>query len=98
MSAIRVKTVIDSDTLHLPQLRPLIGHSVEIIVVDQEPPQEDDAFWKGRSVDELAAMQGVTAPKSLEELYGDWTDEDFKGFEQAVRKWRESNGASGGLE
>ena len=98
MSAIRVKTVIDSDTLHLPQLRALIGHSVEIIVVDQEPTPNQGDFWKNRTVDELAAMQGVTSPKSLEELYGDWNDEDFEGFEQAVRNWRESDAPQRGLE
>jgi hypothetical protein len=32
MNAIRIETTIDSDTLHLPQLKPLLGKSVEIIV------------------------------------------------------------------
>lgn len=95
MSAIRVKTVIDSDTLHLPQLRPLIGRAVEIIVIDQQPAEE---FWAARTVDELATMQGVTPPKALDDLYGDWTDKDFEGFEQAVRKWRESPAQGGGLD
>ena len=32
MTAIRIETTIDSETLHLPQLKPLVGKSVEIIV------------------------------------------------------------------
>jgi hypothetical protein len=32
MTAIRIETMIDSETLYLPQLKPLVGKSVEIIV------------------------------------------------------------------
>src|SRR4051794_34930774 len=35
MNAIRIRKQIDSDTLHLPELRGLIGHEVEIIVLDE---------------------------------------------------------------
>jgi hypothetical protein len=35
MNAIRIRTTLDSDTLHLPELKPLIGHAVEIIVLDE---------------------------------------------------------------
>jgi hypothetical protein len=47
MTAIRIETTIDSDTLHLPQLKPLMGKTVEIIV--REMPQRtlrpDDRAW-----------------------------------------------------
>jgi hypothetical protein len=33
MQAFRVKQRIDSETLHLPELRPLVGRQVEIIVL-----------------------------------------------------------------
>ena len=36
MQAIRIKTRIDSETLYLPQLRPLVGKKVEIIVLEEE--------------------------------------------------------------
>ena len=36
MSAIRIKRRLDSDTLHLPELRPLIGREVEIVVTEQD--------------------------------------------------------------
>jgi hypothetical protein len=38
MNAIRIETTIDSDTLYLPQLKPLLGKSVEIIVREKARP------------------------------------------------------------
>ena len=35
MNAIRIHTRIDSETLHLPELKPLIGKTVEIIVLEE---------------------------------------------------------------
>ncbi len=37
MNAIRIRKLIDSDTPHLPELRPLIGKTVEIIILDDSP-------------------------------------------------------------
>lgn len=34
MNAIRIRRRIDSEDLHLPELRPLLGRDVEIIVLD----------------------------------------------------------------
>lgn len=36
MNAIRIRTTLDSETLHLPELRSLVGRSVEIIVLEDE--------------------------------------------------------------
>lgn len=35
MNAIRIRKKIDSDTLHLPELGPFIGHTVDIVIEDQ---------------------------------------------------------------
>ena len=35
MNAIRIRTTLTSDTLHLPELQPLVGRPVEIIVLDE---------------------------------------------------------------
>lgn len=35
MNAVRIHTRIDSETLNLPQLRPMIGKRVEIIVMEE---------------------------------------------------------------
>ena len=37
MNAIRIRKKLDSDTLHLPELRPLLGQTVEIIVLQETP-------------------------------------------------------------
>ncbi len=36
MQAIRVTRTLDSETLYLPQLRPLVGQQVEIIVLSAD--------------------------------------------------------------
>jgi hypothetical protein len=51
MTAIRIETTIDSDTLHLPQLKPLMGKSVEIIV--REMPQRAERPSAGSWVSPL---------------------------------------------
>lgn len=37
MSTITLRRSLESETLHLPELRSLVGHSVEIIVRDSQP-------------------------------------------------------------
>jgi hypothetical protein len=44
MDAIRIRKTIDSETLHLPELRPLIGRAVAI-TIEEEAPMVRDAFW-----------------------------------------------------
>jgi len=38
MNAVRIRRRLDSDTLHLPELKPLIGKNVEIIVQEEQAP------------------------------------------------------------
>jgi hypothetical protein len=38
MNAIRIRKTIESETLHLPELKPLIGRTVEIIVMEEPAP------------------------------------------------------------
>jgi hypothetical protein len=52
MTAIRIETTIDSDTLHLSQLKPLVGKSVEITV--REMPQRAERPGRGTWVSPLA--------------------------------------------
>jgi hypothetical protein len=35
MNAIRIRKTIDSDTLHIPELKNMIGRTVEIIVLEE---------------------------------------------------------------
>ena len=36
MNAVRLRKTLHSDTLHLPELRPLLGRTVEIIVLEDD--------------------------------------------------------------
>jgi hypothetical protein len=38
MNAIRIRKTLDSETLHLPELKSLLGRAVEIIVLEDDPP------------------------------------------------------------
>jgi len=38
MNAVRIRKRVDSDTLHLPKLRPMIGKDVEIIILEERAP------------------------------------------------------------
>jgi hypothetical protein len=38
MNAVRIRRTLDSETLYLPELIPLIGKNVEIIVLDETSP------------------------------------------------------------
>ncbi len=45
MTTIRIRKKLDSETLHLPELRPLIGRTVEIVVAEQPEPSIRDEFY-----------------------------------------------------
>ncbi len=42
MPSITLTRNLESETLHLPELRPFVGHRVEIVVRESEPSQELD--------------------------------------------------------
>ncbi len=47
-------------------------------------------FWRSSSLDEIAARQGVSAPRSPGDLLGGWpSDELHDDFERAFLHWRE---------
>lgn len=68
MNAIRIRKTLDSETLHLPELRPLLGRSVEIIVL------EDDPTVSGGTGDWEAAARAVAELKGYD--YDALSDQD----------------------
>jgi hypothetical protein len=44
MKVIHVRTKVESDTLHLPELRELIGRPVEVLVVELAPATREEVF------------------------------------------------------
>ena len=58
MSTIRIHRRLDSETLHLPELQPLIGKTVEITVREEPPPrpassEEWEAFFAVGGLDSI---------------------------------------------
>ncbi len=45
MEPIRIRTKVESDTLRLPQLNPLIGRTVEITIEEAPAPAVAEAFY-----------------------------------------------------
>lgn len=93
MNAIRVRKKIDSETVHIPELRGMIGHDVEIIVLQDQPSKVDQidpqAFWKHKTLEQLAREQGVKPLTTLRSPYASaFTPEDFEGFDEALERWR----------
>lgn len=71
--AIRIRKRIDSETLHLPELRHLIGKVVDITVEEEQPAatpaapsvgpppmsrEASDEFWNPPSLEEIQRRQG----------------------------------------
>jgi len=69
MNAIRMLRRLESDTLTLPELRPLIGHKVEIIVLDALPPDTStgDGLSRYQAFFDLAGKD-VVDPDAYREL------------------------------
>jgi hypothetical protein len=93
---IRIRRRIDSETLHLPELKGLVGQEVEIIVRAAAAPAGQRTgpdvppydFWHGPSAAEQAAAQGVKPVRSIEELRSPELADAFEGFDEALAEWR----------
>jgi hypothetical protein len=72
---LRIRTRVDSETLHLPQLRPLMGKNVEIAVVEDVA---DSGNGKPRTVQSIDQLRSALPGDS----FGD-------SFDEALRAWRE---------
>ena len=57
MNAIRIETMLASETLYLPQLKPLVGKNVEIIVKERAFPLVTPATSDSAAVE--AAVLGL---------------------------------------
>jgi hypothetical protein len=48
------------------------------------------SFWESCSLAELAVRQGIALPRSPEEMFGGWPDDELDdGFENTIHAWRE---------
>ena len=73
MTAIRVKTHLESTTVHLPQLKPLVGKDVEIIVLEKS----------------VSSKTRRSKPFNWKKNFGrGWPGEKNDGFEKTLSRWR----------
>ena len=77
---IHIKRKLDSDTLHLPELKPLIGRTVEI-TVEEQPPEVRDEFYA-----ELARLpETVEAYEAQKAIFRTWrSDTRFEPYWQVL--------------
>ena len=67
MNAITIHTHLESDTVHLPELRPMVGKDVEIIVIEKAPlpPGDLREFFEAAKdppvdLDAVAALREIS--------------------------------------
>ena len=65
MNAIRIHRRIDSETIHLPELRTMIGKRVEITVKEETPQTQDQGDL---ALLDAAAGKDLIDPAAIEEL------------------------------
>jgi hypothetical protein len=69
MGTIRIKTRLESETLVLPEIRPLIGKTVEIQVTEEPPSALDDLIdWEYHAELEAEFKEDTSPIPSLEEV------------------------------
>jgi hypothetical protein len=83
MTAIHIHRRIDSDTLQLPELRPLVGKMVEIIITEVSPATREEFYGEAaqipRTPEEEAAQQ---------EKFRAWrSDPRFERFWPVLDRW-----------
>jgi hypothetical protein len=84
---IRLSKHIDSETLHLPELRSLIGQDVEIIVIGSNGRQSSQ-FWQAPDLDTLATQQGLADASIMGAPLSKWEADAFDGLDEAREQWR----------
>lgn len=91
MTPVRIRKHIDAPIPGLPELTPMVGKTVEIIVVERPDavPAAPNDFWNPGTLEEIAAAQGVAPTTSLDQLQSreDMSDA-FDGFDETLKQWR----------
>jgi hypothetical protein len=76
LHAIRIRTRVDSDTLKIPELLKLMGHEIEVIIVDEDPATTPSTLRKPR----LGTLRGlVDVPDDFDAPLPDEVLRSFEG-------------------
>lgn len=73
------------------------GEAGNLFSLPSETPRFDpEAFWKSKSIEELAKEQGLETAPELEKFMGGWPPEELNDdFENVYVKWRQSDVLAG---
>jgi hypothetical protein len=63
MKTIHVRTKVESDTLHLPELRELIGKPVEVLIVELAPATREEFYGEVGGAPETPEEQAAELVK-----------------------------------
>ena len=75
MAVIRILTRLESETVHLPEIQPLVGRDIEIIVREQTPARAIAAPEKWKEF--FARRRGAVVDQKL--------IDDYREFDAAAR-------------
>jgi hypothetical protein len=102
---VRIRRKLDSETLHLPELKPLIGRTVEITIVEQPAdvrdefyaeaaclPESEEAFEKQKTL--LRTWRNDPRFETYWPLLNQMLERSF----EHVRKWASAMAAVANLE
>ncbi len=101
IAAVRIRTTLTSDTPHLPELAPLVGRVVEIVVIPQ-PVVHDrvpaEYPWPSPEVVAAAEAAAVELRDSSEYDWDAWRvgrEHDRKVAAEELRKWQQERADEG---
>jgi hypothetical protein len=92
MTALHIRRRLDSETL--PELKPLIGRTVEVIVLAETEGAEQPLRTPAQLHAELAAScaaEGRGPVENLHAMLGKWPGDKEDGFEEWVREQRQNS-------
>jgi hypothetical protein len=87
MNSIRIRKTIQSDTLHLPELGPFIGHTVDILIEDQAAHANGDYKVVEGTGDWDAVLSAASQLKDFDfEAQGDQDARDMSDVKTKVNE------------
>ncbi len=90
MTTIRILTKVDGEVLHLPELKPMIGKTVEVIVTEIVPASREEFYAEAAHVPQTPEEQ-----EAQEATFRAWrADPRFERFWPLIDRWLGERGTS----
>ena len=82
LNAVRIRKTLGSLIPELPELSPLVGKTVEIIVLEEGGAETSPTFWESPDVEQLRIAQAVSPGSTLDVLIGGWPEKTDDGLDE----------------